>query len=140
MCATSSFLRSLGVEVFASGHRRWPDGVKAQVVAETLEPGATVNAVAERYGVQPNQLSAWRGLAKQGKLILPAATEAAPVADEFPAFAPLVLHEPEEPVEREAAQSGDLLRIVFGDVTIEIGGDTPAGRITEIVHALEAAS
>ena len=80
--------------------------MKAQVVAETLAPGATVNAVAGRYSVQPNQLSGWRGLAKQGKLVLPAASE----ADEFPTFAPLVLREPEKSVEREASpQSGDLL-------------------------------
>ncbi|WP_207392378.1 transposase, partial [Paracoccus nototheniae] len=60
MCAQSSFLTSLGVEIYGSGHRRWPTEVKALVVADTLEPGATVNAVADRYGVQPNQLSAWR--------------------------------------------------------------------------------
>ena len=33
MCATNAFLRSLGVEIYASGQRRWPDEVKAQVVA-----------------------------------------------------------------------------------------------------------
>ena len=137
MCATNSFLRSLGVEVYASGHRRWPDDVKAQVVAETLAPGATVNAVAERYGVQPNQLSSWRGLAKQGKLVLPAAAETAAEAAELPTFAPLVLREPEEPVERKALpQSGDLLRIAVGPVMIELAADTPAVRIAEIVHAL----
>ena len=52
--AKNSFLTSLGVEIYASGHRRWPDEVKALVVADTLEPGATMNAVADRYGVQPN--------------------------------------------------------------------------------------
>lgn len=136
MCATNSVLRSLGVEVYASGHRRWPDDVKAQVVAETLAPGATVNAVAERYGVQPNQLSAWRGLAKKGKLVLPAAVASAG-ADDLPVFAPLVLHEPEEPVERAASpQSGDLLRIAVGAVMIELAANTPARRIAEIVHAL----
>ena len=34
--------------------------MKAFVVADTLEPGAAVNAVADRYVVQPNHLSAWR--------------------------------------------------------------------------------
>lgn len=60
MCATNSFLRSLDVEIYASGHRRWSDTAKARAVADTLEVGATVNAVAERYGILPNQLSAWR--------------------------------------------------------------------------------
>lgn len=58
MEAQTAFLRSLGVEVFESGHRRWPEAVKAQAVAETLEPGTTVNAIAARYGVKPNQFSA----------------------------------------------------------------------------------
>ncbi|ESQ08885.1 MAG: transposase [Rhodobacteraceae bacterium] len=58
MCATNAFLGSLGVVIYASGHRRWPDVVKTQAVAETLRPGATVNAVAVRFGVQPNWLSA----------------------------------------------------------------------------------
>ncbi|MGZ3218488.1 transposase [Paracoccus sp. T5] len=71
MCAKNSFLTSLGVEIYASGHRRWPNEVKALVVADTLEPGATVNAVADRYGVQPNQ--SWRPwppvIHKQGSTI-----------------------------------------------------------------------
>ena len=52
MCATNAFLRSLGVEIYASGHGRWPDEVEAQAVAERLRPGATVNDVATRFGVQ----------------------------------------------------------------------------------------
>src|SRR6056297_1548235 len=87
MCATNAFLRSLGVEIYDSGQRRWPDEVKAQVVAETLRPRATVNAVAARYGIQPNQLSAWRRMAKDGDLVLPADER-----DEDEAvFAPLVV-------------------------------------------------
>lgn len=133
MDAQTAFLRSLGVEIFESGHRRWPDAVKAQAVAETLEPGATVNAVATRYGVKPNQLSAWRCLAKQGKLVLPAAE----MSDEPTAFAPLVLCEPEPPqAPQPSGQLDDSLRLVFGDVTIALAADTPAVRIAEIVHAL----
>ena len=72
MRATNSFLRSLGVEICASGHRRWLDAAKAEAVSDTLEVGATVNAIAMRYGILPNQLSARRRQAKQGKLPLPA--------------------------------------------------------------------
>ncbi|WP_367151358.1 transposase [Leisingera sp. F5] len=85
MCAANSFLKSSGVGICASGHRRWPDAVKAQTVADTLEPGAAVNAMAARYGVLPSQLPAWRRLAKQGKLVLPAAEADGTV------FAPLVV-------------------------------------------------
>lgn len=72
MCVTIAFLRSLGVEIYASEHRRGPDEAKAQAVAETLQPGTTANDVATRFGIQPNQLSAWQLMAKDGKLVLPA--------------------------------------------------------------------
>lgn len=39
--------------------------------AETLEPGATVNAVAGQYDIPPNQFSPRRRLAQQGQLVLP---------------------------------------------------------------------
>jgi transposase len=137
MDAQTAFLRSLGVEIFESGHRRWPEAVKAQAVAETLEPGATVNAVAGRYGVKPNQLSAWRCLAKQGKLVLPAAG----TATEPTTFASLVLCDP-EPLQgpEPASQPGGKMRLIFGDVAIDLAADTPAARIAELVHALGASS
>ncbi|NDR58371.1 transposase, partial [Aliiruegeria sabulilitoris] len=98
---------------------------------ETLEPGATVNAVAERFDLQPNQVSALRRLAKQGKPVLPA-----PEVEE-PVFAPLVVceAEPEEPL-REKVHGDEGIRIVVGEIRIELVSDTPARRIAEIVHAL----
>ncbi|MBB4483543.1 transposase [Rhizobium etli] len=53
-------------------HRQWPDEVKAQIVSESLRPGAMVNEVAERHGLKPKHLSTWRTMARQGKLVLPA--------------------------------------------------------------------
>ncbi|MFG6531585.1 transposase [Sulfitobacter sp. 1A15142] len=133
MCATNSFLRSLGAEIYASGHRRWSDTAKAQAVADTLEVGATVNAVAERYGILPNQLSAWRRQAKQGKLLLPA-----PEADE-PLFAPLVVSAgPEEP--EALTVPNEAIRLIFREIVIELPLQTSASRIAEIAHALEASS
>lgn len=132
MCATNSFLKSLGVEIYASGHRRWTDDAKAQAVAETLEPGATVNAVAGRYGIRPNQLSAWRRLAKQGQLVLPAEEIGDPV------FTPLVVCDPAEMSEPASATPEHMIRIIRGAMQIELSPDTPADRIAAIVHALEA--
>jgi len=135
MCATNAFLRSLGVEVHASGQRRWPDEVKAQVVAQTLRPGATVNAVAARYGIRPNQLSAWRRMAKDGDLVLPADERDGDEA----VFAPLVVCDAEG-VEPEAygSATGRDVRIAVGEVVIRLEVDTPAVRIAEIVRALGA--
>ena len=76
-------------------HRRWPEAMKAQIVAETLVAGATVGAVARRYGLLPNHVSEWRGLAKAGKLVLPAVVDVG-VDDagyEGVGFAPVVVRQ-----------------------------------------------
>lgn len=73
-------------------HRHWPDELKAQIVSEGLRPGAMVNEVAERQGLNPNYILTWRTMARQGKLVLPAPEDAvefasvigAPPASELP--------------------------------------------------------
>jgi len=111
------------VVIGAKGHRRWSEDVKGRIVAETLVPGVTVNEVAARYGMRPNHLSEWRGLAKKGKLVVPDIAGAE--------FAPVVLAPPvPEPV------TADLIEIATGQVTLRLGSGTNAVRIAEIVHAL----
>lgn len=112
-----------------NGLRRWPDEVKARIVAETLEDGVRVREVAARYGLRPNHLSTWRRMARDGKLVLPALpVEAAPL------FAPVVV----EPETRSADQpsSSGIIEIVRGDVAVRLGSDTPAVRIGEIARAV----
>jgi transposase len=45
-----------------SGRRRrsWPDALKREIVAASLEPGASVSVIARRYDVNTNQLFIWR--------------------------------------------------------------------------------
>jgi transposase len=50
------------VEVITSveRRRRWSVAEKRQLVAATLEPGASVSAVAREAGIHPSQLFGWR--------------------------------------------------------------------------------
>ena len=113
-------------------NRKWPDEVKARIVAETLKPGVTVNDVVRRHGVPANHVSSWRTLARTGRLVLPATED--PV--EFAALmvGPLA----------DAARSkvADLNRpeIVTGAVVIRLESGASAERIASVVCALAASS
>jgi transposase len=50
------------VEVITSveRRRRWRSAEKEQLVAASLEPGASVSAVAREAGIHPSQLYGWR--------------------------------------------------------------------------------
>ena len=108
--------------------RRWPEEVKARIVAQTLVDGATVNAVARRHGMRPNHLSEWRRMAREGKLVLPNL--------EGIAFVPVTIDKVDVALPELPVTDAGTLDLLKGDVTIRLPGDTPAARIAEIVAAL----
>ncbi len=123
-----STLEVLPVGGGSRGNRKWPDDLKARIVAETLLPGATVSSVARRHGLLANHVSTWRTLAKKGQLVLPA---------------------PEDPVEFATLMVGSTTRsaridvdvpsrpeIVAGAVVIRLEAGASADRIASVVHAL----
>lgn len=126
MDGTIEFLTDAGV-----GRRRcprWPQDVKARIVAETLVEGATVNAVARRYGMRPNHLSEWRRMAREGKLVLPNLDGIS--------FVPVAVEEPTAPLPDAPETEMGVIHVLKGNVTIRLAADTSAVRIAEIAAAL----
>ncbi|WP_164740526.1 IS66-like element accessory protein TnpA [Rhizobium chutanense] len=106
-------------------HRHWPDEVKAQIVSESLRPGAMVNEVAERHGLKPNHLSTWRTMARHGKLVLPAPED--PVE-----FASVIVGPPvAEPPIKKASRP----EIIVGSVTIRLEEGASPARIAAVARA-----
>ena len=69
--------------VVADTRRRWREDEKQAIVAEVLQPGVNVSAVARRHGIKPNLLFRWRKMAQR---------DAKPPA--APAFLPVSLEAP----------------------------------------------
>nr|WP_169306306.1 transposase [Paracoccus hibiscisoli] len=94
-------------------------------MAETLVAGVSVNEVARRHSLKANHLSAWRTLARKGKLVVPEIAGAefgSPVA--WP-------EQTKTPVTRP-------IDLIIGSVMLRLDATTPADRVAELVLALQA--
>ncbi len=113
-----------------TGRRNWPDEVKAQIVAESFEPGVKVSVVARRHGLSPQHLTGWRRLAREGRLVLPSHGQEP--------FARLVVGEP--PAAPPEAQ-GDVrsISIEADGIVIRVPGEISVSRLGEIVRVLRLA-
>jgi transposase len=130
-------------EVFTGNGRRreWSDDQKAQIIAESCEPGVTVCSVARRHGLTPQQLFTWRRLARKPAEVLS-------VPGEEPMFAPAVVVSRERSAPKKARQAS-LPRRTSSEAAIElqidgamlrIASGTDAATIAAVIQALKAQS
>ena len=127
LASVESNISRLEVLEGPTGRRHWPDEVKAQIVAESFEPGVKVSAVARRHGLLPQHLTAWRRLAREGRLVLASAGEES--------FAQLVVGDPRTAEHDDQCGCGGI-SIETGGIVVRLPANISAARLGDIVRAL----
>jgi len=125
------------IEVFTGAGRRrtWSAEDKARIVAETLQEGETVCAVARRHGLSPQQLFGWRRQARQS---------AVGAEDRAPHFVPAVVETaPAARVRRrKRSHHGDqvsgLIEVEISGMTVRIGRGAEAKTVAAVLRALQS--
>ena len=92
--------------------------------------GGAVAGVARRHGLNANQLLGWRRLARDSRVVLPAADTEVELA--------LLLVRAEGSC--DPGPSGERLEVVLDRVTVRLDAATPARRIAEIVSVLNVSA
>jgi transposase len=108
--------------------RQWTRALKRRIVAETLEPGASVSIVARRHDVNANQVFKWRremapkppAAAKQSVTMLP--VEIVPEASE----------------PRSRARRSGVIEITFGSgARVCLRGEVPLETLRRVIELLQ---
>jgi transposase len=118
------------IEVYAgAGRKRWPDELKAQIVAESFAERAVVAEVARRHGCRPQQLHGWRRKARLGQLMLPASADA-------PSFVPLIAESPTPAAGPSGLPEAAAIIIELLGARVEVRGQPGLSALTDVFAAL----
>ena len=125
------------IEVFTGAGRRrsWSGEEKAAIIAESYGAGETVCAVARRHGLTPQQLFAWRRLARRSGSVLP--TMFVPAVVERVQPEPQALTPPRRARRRSKA---DGIELEIAGVEVRVGADAKPRAIEAVIRALKANS
>jgi len=107
-------------------NRSWPESVKREIVAATREPGASVAAVARRYGVNANQVFAWRKL-----FGVPG------IETMTPGLVPVVLTAEPPPVPSSISPDERIEIELASGYRVRVGGDVGASTLRRVLDVLE---
>ena len=113
-----------------TGRRRWPDDLKARIVAESFQPGARVCDVAAKYGLIARHLSEWHGPARKGELA---------VLDAAPAFVPLVIEPLADPAAAAASADTGVISVEICGAVLHVSPECSPERAAALVAALRKA-
>ena len=123
-------VRRLEVITGVGGRRSWSRDDKARIVAESFAARANVSAVARRYGLRPQQVYAWRRLARVGALVLP--------AEEEVGFVPVVAAGGET-VPPAAPTSAGVVEIEIAGTVIRAAPGVDWRHLRDVLRAVKAA-
>ncbi|WP_454916257.1 IS66-like element accessory protein TnpA [Xanthobacter sediminis] len=127
-------------EVFTGAGRRreWAPEDKARIVAESLDPGATVSAVARRHALSPQQLFTWRREARKASETVPAFVPAVVAPEPAPTSAPSA--PPSRPKRRGRQRRAAAIEVDVAGVRVTIENGASPATIAAVIGALKAGS
>ena len=107
--------------------RQWSEAFKRQIVAETLEPGASVSVVARRHDVNANQLFKWR------REMVP---EQPPVAEQSVTMLPVEIAPDPGEARPRARRSGTIEITLAGGARICVRGEVSPATLRQVIELL----
>ena len=125
--STTGLVDTKGKPLSVGRRREWPEALKRQMVAETLEPGASVSIVARRHDVNTNQLFKWR------RELLPKAVPAVVEASTMVAVEIVA----ERPRQRRRADRKGIIEIEFGSgARVSLRGEVVPAVLRQVIELL----
>ena len=107
--------------------RQWTEAFKRQVVAETLEPGASVSIVARRHDVNANQLFKWRR---------EMAPEQPPAAEQSVTMLPVEIAPEGVEARPRVRRTGTIEITLGGGARVCVRGEVPSETLRQVIELL----
>ncbi len=116
--------------------RRWSAEEKGRVVAETLEPGASVSEVARRWQVCPQQVFGWRRAARQSAPVEPPKACVSRAQD----FVPIVAGAAAAAAPVRKREAAPIIEVKLAGATVRVSELGDGAELTAVLRAVRASA